>query len=195
LVDKLAAGAILFILSFFFGFIPNGGLLAVQDYSLEEAQKVLRAIEKVEAETGRPWDGPLREAEVSESELNSYIAYRIEKEEEEIMKELRLKLFPENRIEGKIHVDLRGQKIPGFIRPEMDLYFSADVLVRNAAVKIDIKQLFLENQPIQPLLLDLLIAVSARVNKTEATSINDWYKLPYGIKDVKTAKGKATFFY
>jgi hypothetical protein len=181
--------------SFLFGFTPNGGLPAVQTSSLEEAQKVLKAIDKVEAETTRPWSGPLREAGVSESELNSYIAYRIEKDEEGIMKELRLKLFPENRIEGKIHVDLRGQKVPAFIRPEMDIYFSADLLVRNAAVKIDIKQLFLENQPVQPFLLDWIIAISAKLNKTEATSINDWYKLPYGIKDVKTEKGKAIFFY
>jgi hypothetical protein len=164
-------------------------------YSLLEAQKVLKAIDKVEAASLKPHTGPLREITITESELNSYIAYRIDTEHEEIMKELRLKLFENNRIEGKIHVDLRGQKIPQFIRPEMDFYFSADLLVDSGKVKVDLKELFLGDEPIQPVILDLVIAVSARLNKTEATSINDWYELPYGIKDIKTHKGEAVFYY
>jgi hypothetical protein len=164
-------------------------------YSLPEAQKVLKAIDKVEAASLKPRTGPLREITITESELNSYIAYRIDTEHEEIMKELRLKLFENNRIEGKIHVDLRGQKIPQFIRPEMDFYFSADLLVDDGKVKVDLKELFLGDEPIQPSILDLVIAISARLNKTEATSINDWYELPYGIKEIKTYNGKAVFYY
>jgi len=164
-------------------------------YSLEKAQKVLRAIDKVEAATQAPWDGRLREVEISESELNSYIAYRIESEKEEIMKELKLKLFKDNRIEGKIRTDLRGQKIPQFIEPELDIYFAADVRVAGGAVKIDIIRLFIGEQPLQPYIIDLIIALSARLSGQEATSISDWYQLPFGIKDIKTEKGTAKFFY
>jgi hypothetical protein len=168
---------------------------ATPKYSLAEAQKVLNAIDKVVAATEQSWSGPLREIVISESELNSYIAYRIETEKEEIMKELRLKLFDNNRIEGKIHIDLRGQKKPQFIRPEMDFYFAADLLTDNGKVKLDLKELFLEDEPIQPWIIDLIIAISARISNTEASSISDWYELPYGIKDIKTQKGNATFYY
>jgi uncharacterized protein YpmS len=168
---------------------------ATEAYSIEEAQKVLAAIDKIEAETQQPWSGPPRSITITESELNSYIAYRIETEKEEIMKELRIKFFNNNKIEGKVHIDLRGQDIPSFIRPEMDTYFAADVLTKNGTVKIDIQQLFLGDEPIQPLILDLVIAISARLNNEKATSLNDWHELPYGIKDIKTEKGKATFFY
>ena len=166
-----------------------------QSYSLEEAQKVLRAIAAIESATEQPWSGPLRPLTLTEGEFNSYIAYRIETEKEEIMKELRLKFFKNNKIEGKVHIDLRGQDIPSFIRPEMDIHFAADVLTRNGTVKIDLKQLFLEGEPIQPLILDLVIAISARLNNEKATSINDCYELPYGVKDIKTEKGKAIFYY
>jgi hypothetical protein len=166
-----------------------------QGYSLEEAQKVLGAIAAIESETEEPWNGPLRSVSITEGEFNSYIAYRIETEKEEIMKELRFKFFKKNKIEGKVHIDLRGQAIPSFIRPEMDIHFAAGVLTKNGLVKIDIKQLFLEGEPIQPLILDLVIAISARLNNEKATSLNDWYELPYGIKDIKTEKGKATFYY
>jgi DNA-binding ferritin-like protein (Dps family) len=160
-----------------------------------EAQKVFRAIDKLQAETQQPWSGPWREIGITESELNSYIAYRIETEKEEIMKELRLKLFEMNRIEGKIHIDLRGQDIPQFIRPEMDLFFAADIVVADGKAKLNLKEIFLGDEPIQPFIIDLIIAVSAKVNKVEATSITDWYELPYGIKNIKTQKGQAIFYY
>jgi hypothetical protein len=164
-------------------------------YSIEEAQKVLTAIAAVESATEQPWTGPRRSVTLSESELNSYIAYRIETEEEEIMRELRLKLLGKNEIEGKIHIDLRGQDVPRYIRPEMDVYFAADLLTENGRVKIDIKELFVGDEPIQPFILDLVMAISARLRNEPATSLSDWYELPYGIKEIKTEKGKATFYY
>jgi len=165
-----------------------------QGYSLEEAFKVLRAIDKVTSDAPQP-GGRLRTIIITESELNSYIAYRIESEKEEIMKELRLKLFDRNKIEGKIHIDLRGQRVPQFIRPEIDIYFAAGLLISEGRVKIDIQRLFLDDQPVQPLLLDLIIAISARLSHEKATSISDWYEIPYGLKDIKTQKGRAIFYY
>jgi DNA-binding ferritin-like protein (Dps family) len=189
----LVAAAIISLL--FFPPLLQTQTQPAQRYSLEEAQKVFQAIDKLIIENQQPWDGPPREILITESELNSYIAYRIETEKEEIMKELKLKLFEMNRIEGKIHFDLRGQDIPQFIRQEMDIYFAADLEVANGKAKLNLKEIFLNEQPIQPLVLDLIIAISARINKLEASSINDWYELPYGIKDIKTQKGTATFYY
>jgi len=171
------------------------GFSEEKNYRLADAQKVLQAIDKVQQESLQDSGGKLRFITLTESELNAYIAFRIEKEEEELMKELRLKLFEGNKIEGKIHIDLRGQELPRFIRPEMNLYFAADLQVSKGEAKFNIRQLFLEGQPIQPYLLDLIIAISAKLSKTEASSINDWYELPYGIRDIKTHKGKAVFYY
>ena len=193
--SRIAIPLLLFLVPVLLAAFCQKDTRATAAYSLEEAQKVLLAIDKIQAETPQPWSGPLRSLTITESEFNSYIAYRIENEKEEIMKELRLKFFDENKIEGKIHIDLRGQDVPRYIRPEMDVYFAADLLTNNGLAKIDLKQLFLGDEPIQPLILDLVIAISARLNNEKATSLNDWYELPHGIKDIKTEKGKATFFY
>jgi hypothetical protein len=170
------------------------GHLQNPGYSQEEALKVLGVIDMITSDAAQP-GGPLRSVVITESELNSYIAYRIESEKEEIMKELRLKLFDKNKIEGKIHIDLHGQRVPQFIRPEMNIYFAASLLVSEGSVKIDLQQLFLEDEPIQPYILDLIIAISARLNNEKATRISDWYELPFGIKDIKTQVGKAAFYY
>jgi len=166
-----------------------------QDYSLPEALKVLKAIDKLESEQSRGDKGSLKNIVITEKELNSYIAYRIETEKEEIMKELRLKLFKRNKIEGKVLIDLRGQKIPDFIRPQMTLFFGGKLEVKEGKARLNIKDLFLEDQRVKPKVLDVILNIASKINKTEVSSMKDWYELPYGIKDINTKRHKAIFYY
>jgi len=178
--------AALFLLFFFAG---------SKNYSVQEALKVVNALNRIRSVQFREHKGPLRQIVVTESELNSYIAYRIETEKEEIMKELHLKLFAANKIEGKIFIDLTEQDIPKGLRPQMTFYFAGKLQVENAKAKLNIKKLFLEEQSIPVLVLDLIIYVSSKLEGTQPSSINDWYELPYGIKDIKTQPGQAVIFY
>lgn len=173
----------------------KGYYSGVENYSQEEAFKVLALIEKIQSELAIPYSGKLREVEITESELNSYIAHRIVTEREEIMKDLRLKIFDDNKIEGKIYFDLRGQNFPKLLRPEMTFYFEGILNVKKGQAQLKIKELFLEQQRIEPALLDLAMYIAAKLSNTESSSINDWYFLPFGIKDIRTYKGRATFYY
>jgi len=167
----------------------------IQNYSLPEARKVLEAIDKMESEQSREDKDSLKKIVITEKELNSYIAYRIETEKEEIMKELRLKLFKSNKIEGKVLIDLRGQKIPEFIRPQMTLFFGGKLEVKKGKARLNIKDLFLEDQRVKPTILDVILKIASKIKDMEASSMNDWHELPYGIKDIKTNRHKATFYY
>jgi len=176
----------LFLLLFFSG---------SKEYSRQEAYKVIDALNRIQSAQFREHKGPLRHLVLTESELNSYIAYRIETDKEEIMKELHLKLFKGNKIEGMILIDLTGQEIPKSLQPQMTFYFAGKLQVEKAKVRLNIKKLFLEEQSIPVFILDLIIYISSKLEGTEATSINDWFELPYGIKDIKTQAGKALIFY
>jgi hypothetical protein len=167
-------------------------------YSVEEAFKVLGLIEKIEAaqmETMQPGPDSVRKVEVTESEFNSYIAYRIDVEKEEIMRALQLKFFDENKVEGRIFIDLKGQNLPAMLKPEMNVFFTANIETDQGAVRLNLKDLFLENRRVMPAVLDLIIAISAKLSGEEATSISDWYELPYGIKEIVIRTGKAEFYY
>jgi len=155
------------------------------NYSLKEVENVLGLIAHIQKEQLEPHQGGLREVAVTESELNSYIAYRIEVEQSDIMKELRLKLFTKNKIEGKIYIDLRGQELSDLLKPEAE----------NSRVRLNLKSLYLEDQLIQPKILDAVIYFGSKIQGTEPFSMNDWIELPYGIKDVKTEEGRAIFYY
>ena len=170
--------------------------LAQDNYSKEEALKVIGLIEKIQVEELQSSGScNLKNVSVTASELNSYIAYRIEVERSEVMKELRLKLFDKNRVEGKIFIDLSGQDLPGFLRPEMNLYFDGTLEIEKGKVRLALKELFLEDQPIQPSVLDMIIYIGSKIQGEEPFSMSDWWELPYGTKDVKTEKGRAIFYY
>lgn len=164
-------------------------------YSLEEALKVIKLIDKTQLEQLEKESDEIRKVEVTESELNSYIAYRIEVEQEDIMKELKLKLLDGNKIEGKIFIDLRGQNLPKILKPRMTFYMGGQLEVEKAKVRLNLKDLFLENQRIQPAVLDLVIFIGSKIQGTESFSMSEWWDLPYGIKNIKTGQGKALFYY
>jgi len=170
-------------------------LFSQEEYSIEDALKVVGYIERLQEAQLMEYSGPQREIEVAESELNSYFAYLIDIDKEEIMKELRLKIFEDNKIEGKIFIDLQGQKLPEILRPYMNFYFGAKLDIKEKKVRINIDKLFLEGQQINKVILDMVIYVASKINDTESSSISDWYALPFGIKDIRTRKGRAVFFY
>ena len=78
-----------------------------QNYSRQEVEKILKALEKIERETASGTRQSIQKISVTESEFNSYISYRIEEKKEKFLKELRIKLFKKNKIEGMALIDLR----------------------------------------------------------------------------------------
>lgn len=167
----------------------------LQDYSIQDAQKVLDIIDKIQREQSVEGTGVARSVVVTENEFNSYIAHRLVIENEEVLKELRFKLFDKNRIEVMAMVDLRGQKLPKILKPEMTFYFGGILEVQDGGIRLNLKDLFLGDQRIQPMVLDLVIFIASKIQNTEPSSIEDWYELPYGIKDIQTQAGRATFYY
>ncbi len=163
-------------------------------YSREKAAKVLRIIDDIQREqiSGR---FKTQKIVLSEEELNAYIAYRIESENEEVMKELSLHIFPGNLVEGKAFIDLRGQNLPRFLKPEMTLFFSTKLEIRDKKVRLVDRQMFLDGQKIHPMVIDAIIAFAAKIQNEKPTSLGDWYILPYGVKNIQTEKGKAVFLF
>jgi len=166
-----------------------------ESYSMAEAEKVLKMIDQIQSESDKGPSSSERSVVLTESEINSYIAYRIESEKEEVMKVLQLRIFDRNRLEGKAVIDLSGKKIPSFLKPRMTLLFSADLFIERAKARLEFRELFLEEQKIQPFILDAIISLAARLSGDEPVSLREGVELPYGIKDIKTGKGLAAFYY
>ena len=167
----------------------------LQEYSLDEAVKVIGLIDQIQREQGVKRADDIRRIKITESEFNSYVAHRIKVEQEEVLRELRFKLLDKNKIEVMAVVDLSGQDLPKILKPKMTFFFGGRLEVRDNMIRLDLKDLFLENQRIQPMVLDLVIFIASKIQNTVPASIEDWYELPYGIKEINTRQGCATFYY
>jgi len=164
-------------------------------YSLQDVQKIMKAITKIQGETKIAGRQPFRKIEGTENELNSYIAYRIEKGKDDIMKDLRFKLYENNRIEGWILIDLSGHRIPIFLKTKMNLYFAGVLVVQNSSVRLDFQSFFIDGQQVPLMLLNLIVNLAAKLGKSDAASIFAWNALPYGIKDIRTKAGQFSVYY
>lgn len=160
-----------------------------------DAMKVLQAIERIRTESAAAPHVPARSLAVSERELNAYIAYRIETEKEDILKDLRLKLFPGNRIEGLAVIDLGDRELPPFIKPMMNITFAGVVETLPGKVRVRFESLYLEQQRIQTALLDLIISAVSELEGTVPVRLDDWYELPYGISGLETGSGRLVVAY
>ena len=138
---------------------------------------------------------PMRSVAFTERELNSWLAVLLEADRDDVLRELALKLFDDNRVEGRAFVDLSGASLPLGFKPRLNIFFAGQVIVRDAAAKIDLDKLFLEGQAIPVVLLDAIIAAAAAWGKSDAGSIKDWVALPPGLKDLRGRKGGLILYY
>ena len=129
---------------------------------------------------------------ITESDLNAYIAYRIEADREKYTKELNLKLLARNKVEGRMLIDLSSLRA-GFLLPaKAELFFSAQAETKDGKVRITMDKLFLGTQSLSPAVLDTVIDIASRVEGVPPRTLKDWYDLPYGIRTMESAPGRLT---
>lgn len=167
----------------------------IQAAARKQALKVLKALDSIQAESLSSKSPALRRSDFSEEEFNAYVAYRIDEEKEDVLRDLKLKVFGGNRVEGMAMIDLRRQNLPSFIKPQMNLYFEGVLVIQDGKGRFDFRKLFLEGQEVPLIVLDMIIDIAARMGKSDAASIRAWVDLPYGIKDLKTREGGISLFY
>jgi hypothetical protein len=159
------------------------------------AETVIAALERIEAEQSLPSGSPGRSYDVSEAELNAFIAYQIETQNEPYVKYVEIRLLARNRIEGRLLLDLGGRGGLPFLPAKAELLFSAGVETAGGRIRITMDDLFLGTQRLQPSLIDTVIAVVSRLEGVEPTSLRDWYGLPYGIQRMETRPGRLTLVF
>ncbi len=187
----LALFSFLFVQAVLFAFPQTEGR-QLQD--LETALRVANFLDEVERYQRENRGYQNKIAEFSEAEVSSFFRY-IFSEESPTVKTIELKLLPANKIEGWILLNLRDQALPSYFKEEINLYFAARLEKDGRRVRLDINKLYFETEPVQPAVVNSLIDLVAKNNGLEAQHLDDWYDLPAGILDLKTARGKLLVYY
>ncbi len=158
------------------------------------AIKVKHLLETIKTHP-RTSDGRKLTAEVTESELNDYIGYRLAHEKNPTIDHLDVHLLENNQIQGKIILDARQLNLDLFFSEKMDFDFKGMLQTRRGAGRLDLSALRLNGQPVQPGTLDAVLGAIALSNGTAPSRIDDWYALPEGMDHIVVKKGNATVFY
>jgi len=159
------------------------------------ALKVIADLEKLEQGHGRPSSRPAASYTVSESDLNAWISYRMATEMEKYVRSCELHLHPGNQAEGKLVLDLSGTPISAVLPARPELYFSARAETREGKIRITMDELFLGTQRLSSGFIDTVIAFVAGLEGQKATSLGDWYPLPYGIRRLESQAGRLICYY
>jgi hypothetical protein len=156
------------------------------------APRLAAAVERIEK---APVSAKPRPHEFSEAELNAYLAWRLEQSKEDLLRDVRLKLYPDNRVEGWIDLDFRGRDIPPWIKERINLYFEGTLEVQPGQARFAFHKLFLEKEPMPMMMLDMIIYLASQMGKTDAQGVEDWQTLPAAVQDIRTGQARLTVWY
>lgn len=154
------------------------------------ALKVMDLLRKAEAGHFDPSSLSSRRLVFSEDDFNAFVAYDLEVSKEEFVREVVLMLQDNNRVEGKILIDLGGRKGSDSLPSKFELFFAANFESQSGRIRIGMDSLYLGTQRIPVVFIDTVIAVVSRLQGIEPTSLDDWYALPYGIQKLDTRQGR-----
>jgi hypothetical protein len=159
------------------------------------ALKVIADLEKLEDGQARSSSYSPKSYAVSEIDLNAWISYRLATEMEKFVSSCEIRLQAGNRAEGKLVIDLSGTPASVLLPSRADLFFSASAESKDGKIKITMESLFLGAQRLSPGFIDTVIAVVAALEGEKATSLQDWYPLPYGIRRLESQPGRLICHY
>jgi hypothetical protein len=143
---------------------------------------------------GQPAPGS-RRLTFSEAELNAYIACRLEDQNELYVKAVVLKLLADDRVEGRVSIDLGKPQASGLVPQKQDLLFAAKAETRDGRIRIAMDALYLGTEPVSPAFVDVIIRVVATLQGYPPTSLKDWYDLPRGVLRLESRPGQVVVIY
>ena len=136
----------------------------------------------------RPAPGS-RSLTFTEAEFNAYLACRLADENEAYVKAAEFKLLADDRVEGRITIDLGKPQAAGVLPQQQDLLFAAGFETRDGMIRINMDKLFLGTQPISPAFVDIIIGVVSRLQGVEPTTPRGLVRPPARRPEARDAAG------
>lgn len=177
------------ILIVFAAVVLMGGI----DQATKDALKVQHLLRTIERKPKNADDE--LSAEVTEKEVNAYIAYRLGRDKHPIVDTLKVNLLGNNQVQGIIRFNASQLNLGGILGENLDFDFKGIVQTRNNAARLNLIALSLGGYAVKPQVLDFVLSSAGMVYNTEVGRVGDWYALPKGIRRIMVQKAKAIIYY
>jgi hypothetical protein len=171
-----------------------GAIIGGIDRKTKNALKVQHVLKTIERRAPRPGSKELS-AKMTQPELNDYIAYRLAREKRSLVRKLNVGLLENNHVQGSLKLDARQLNLGLLFGKVLDFDFKGTLHTKAGAGRLDLAALRMNGQPVKPQMLDLLLRALSAHYGTKMGRIDDWYKLPKGVKRVTVHYGWAKLVY
>lgn len=172
------------------GLVLSGAI----DRQTQDALKVRHLLKTIQSTPPRP-DGKERSAEITQPEVNAYIAWRLAHEKNTVIDAMTVDLLDNDHVAGKIRFDAARLNLEALLGEALNFDFKGIVTTRNREARLELISVSLNGQPVQPEVLDYVIDLAAAYYGTPVSGLNDWYALPEGINRIAVKKSVAVLYY
>lgn len=131
-----------------------------------------------------------RRTEVSQQDLNAYIAYQLSREDRPSVDSFKVDLLDNSRVKGIMHIDPQQLQLDAILGDRLIVEVTGILLSRNAAARLNLIALKLNGQIVKPQVLDFVIGTIAHHHGWEWNGIEGWYALPAGVKRMIVRRDK-----
>ncbi|BBO92321.1 hypothetical protein [Desulfosarcina ovata] len=156
-----------------------------------KVQHILKTIERQPPQT----DDKERTAEITQSELNAYIAWRLAHETNTVINTMTVDLLDNNHVTGKIRFDAARLNLDAVLGEALDFDFKGVLVNGDRKARLDLIALSLCGQPVKPQVLAFVLQAAALYYGSAVSGLNDWYELPPGVRRIGVRKKGAVLYY
>ena len=160
----------------------------------QKALKVEQILKTIEQQPPQP-NQKERTAEITEKELNDYIAYRLAHEKRALIRNLKVALQDHDQVQGTIGLYAERLNLGFLFGPNLDLDFQGIAHSRNGTARLELARISLQGQPLEPRMLDLILNAVAASSGEKIGRLDDWYPMPKGIKRFTVQHAKVILYY
>ncbi|BBO85417.1 hypothetical protein DSCO28_59830 [Desulfosarcina ovata subsp. sediminis] len=164
------------------------------DRQTRDALKVQHILKTIERQPPRT-DDKERTAEITQSELNAYIAWRLAHETDTVINTMTVDLLDNNHVTGKIRFDAARLNLDAVLGEALDFDFKGILVNGDRKARLDLIALSLCGQPVKPQVLDFVLQAAALYYGSAISGLNDWYELPPGVRRITVREKGAVLYY
>jgi hypothetical protein len=162
--------------------------------SAGDALRVERLLDGIARQAHQP-ESQERRSEVSQQELNAYIAHRLTRENQPAVDSIRVDLLDDGRVNSVVRIDPRQLQLDALLGDALRFEIAAIMVSRDGAARLHLIALKLNGQPVKPQVLDFVIATVAYYYGWDWEGIEGWYALPAGVKRMIVLKDKVVLIH
>ncbi|MEZ4550873.1 MAG: hypothetical protein R2874_10460 [Desulfobacterales bacterium] len=164
------------------------------DAQTRDALKVQHLLKTIESQPPRA-DGKERSAEITQPELNAYIAWRLAHEKDTVIDAITVELLDQNHVAGNIRFDAARLNLNALLGETPEFDFKGIVTTRGREARLKLIALRLNGQPVKPEVLDYVLEAAALYYGAPVSGLMDGYALPPGVERVAVKKAVAVLYY